>query len=97
MTVTIEETDIDTSRIETLDFDHAVPCEWNRSAALFPECSVPAEWKVVFSCCGRVGFLCQPHFDRMLEKLAENKALRCSDCLVLHAPPSAGIASATKL
>jgi hypothetical protein len=66
MTATTVERGLDIASLHGLDFDIAVPCEWNREAIqrgeTRPTCPNEAEWRVVGSCCGAVWLICDEHF-----------------------------------
>ena len=96
---TIEKTrgSLDEDVLTVLDFEPALPCEWNASSKTKPRCDRAAEWKIVLSCCGGIGLVCGRHFDRMLEKINSLVRVRCEYCRKVHEPVSGIIASAERL
>lgn len=66
---------LDTDTISLLDFEHDIPCDMNKYSTTAPSCDEAAEWKITLSCCGASLFLCQEHFDSILEAMARKNII----------------------
>jgi hypothetical protein len=67
-------TDEDLTVIESLDFDFDIHCEW-----MGHDCEVPAEWRIVLSCCGRTTFFCDEHFKIQIKRFGKYKIIEDQD------------------
>jgi hypothetical protein len=60
--MTVTETEL----IGHLDFDLELPCETTTE-----DCSEVAEWRVVFSCCGKIVLFCDRHMQKKFTMIAK--------------------------
>lgn len=74
MTATDQETDV----LEALDFDHEQPCDFHQCK--FGDAPNPAEFKLVFACCGTVAFGCDPCVKHALDWGNSGGHFWCETC-----------------
>jgi hypothetical protein len=66
---------LDTTLDDLLAYEFDVPCDLYEL-----QCSKPAEWKVIGTCCADITLLCQGHVDALWRAIEKNIPMKCDKC-----------------